>query len=295
MPVLKKITYFFKLIRYPNLFIIILTQFLTFNFLNGNHQPVINVGILLLISGSVLIAAAGYLINDFFDVEIDKINKPGKLIWNAVFSRKLIITLYSILNLIAVCFGLLLGPRIFFLFIFTIMLLALYSAYFKRIYIAGNLAVSLMLGLTVYIVWIFLPAAGFEIVFFYTSFAFISCFIREVVKDIEDIEGDSEHDCMTLPVVAGIKASKNVTLALIALLILLIESTFLYLYLTSFPNSLITAIYLNIFTILPLLMIAYRLIKATERNHYHQISNYIKIVMLTGIFSILILKINCTL
>jgi 4-hydroxybenzoate polyprenyltransferase len=290
----KKIIPFLKLIRYPNLTIIILTQLLTYYFITDWYlvHSFFPKGILLLITGSVLIAAAGYLINDFFDFNIDQINKPEKVLVNVVFSKKFVLLSYSFFNLIALLLALLIDKQIFFFFIFTIMLLLLYSAYFKRLYLLGNLVVSVTLALTVYVVWIYCPIGNFAIVLFYMSFAFLSSLIREIIKDVEDLEGDREMDCLTLPVVAGVKAARNITFIIIVFLVFLIEFSALYLYLSSSANSIFSAIYLNIFVVIPLVLIGFKLLKATERKDFHRISRYIKFVMLAGILSMISINIT---
>lgn len=291
--ILRKIIPFFKLIRYPNLAIIILTQFLTYYFITDWYlvYSLFPKGILLLIAGSVLIAAAGYMVNDLFDIDIDHINKPEKILLNVIFSKNFVIITYSLFNIIALICGLLIGKQIFFIFIFTIILLILYSAYFKRLYLLGNLVVSVMLALTVFIVWIYCPFGNFDTLLFYMSFAFLSSFIREIIKDIEDIEGDTEFDCLTLPVVAGVKAARNISLILIALLICVIEFSAFYLYLNSLANSLFFAIYLNIIVVIPLVLVGFRLLKAIEHHQYHMISRYLKLIMFAGILSMILLLI----
>jgi 4-hydroxybenzoate polyprenyltransferase len=288
---LKKIIPFLKLIRYPNLGIIILTQLLTYYFITDWYlvHSFFPKGILLLIIGSVLIAAAGYMINDFFDIGIDQINKPEKVLVNVVFSKKFVLLTYSFFNIIALLLALLIDKQIFFFFIFTIMLLLLYSAYFKRLYLLGNLLVSVALALTVYVVWIYCPVGNFSIVLFYMSFAFLSNLIREIIKDVEDLEGDRKMDCLTLPVVAGVKVARNITFIIIGFLICLIEFALLYFHYVYNINSYFTAIFLNIFVVLPLILITFRLLKANERKDFQSISRYLKLIMIGGILSMILI------
>ena len=290
--ILKNIIAFLQLIRYPNLAIIILTQFLTYYFIIDCY-PIhyfSNQGILLLIAGSVLIAAAGNIINDVFDVDIDRINKPNKVLLDKVFSKRFAIITYSIFNLVALICGMFLNPQIFFVFIFSIMLLILYSAYFKRLLLIGNLTVSILIALSVFIVWIYRPFGNFGILLFYSAFAFLSTFIREIIKDIEDIEGDEKLQCLTFPIVYGIKFARNLILFIMLALIALIEFSLMYFYVNSFENTIITAIYLNILTILPLVFIGFKLFKASTQKDFSNLSSYLKLVMIAGIISITTLK-----
>jgi 4-hydroxybenzoate polyprenyltransferase len=294
--ILKKIIPFFKLIRYPNLAIIILTQLLTYYFIT-DWQLLLSgysSGIVLLVLGTVLIAAAGYMINDLFDVDIDRINKPEKVQVNTIFSKNFVIITYSLFNLIALLCGLLIGKQIFFIFILTIMLLILYSAYFKRLYLVGNLVVSIMLALTVYVIWIYFPVGNFEMLLFYMAFAFISSLIREIVKDMEDIDGDQVMDCLTLPVVLGVKAAKNISLYLIVFLICIIESALIYFHFGTDLNTLFGTIFLNIFVVLPLIRICFKLNNAGNQKDFHNISSYLKLIMIAGILSMIAFNIAIT-
>jgi 4-hydroxybenzoate polyprenyltransferase len=292
--ILKKILLFFKLIRYPNLGIIILTQLLTYYFLTNWQlaHSVFPKGVVLLISGSVLIAAAGYMINDLFDIEIDRINRPDKVIINNNFSKNFVIITYSFFNIIALICGIIIGKQIFILFIFSIMLLLLYSAYLKKLLLSGNLIVSILLALSVFIVWAYCPAGNFEMILFYSAFAFMSSLIREIIKDIEDIEGDKQLKCTTLPIVAGIKVAKFISFTLVLLLISLIEYSIFCFHFNKYEISIITAISLNFLTIIPLLYIGLNLLIATERKDYSMLSKYLKFIMLAGILTMLTLKIN---
>ena len=129
-------------------------------------------------------------------------------------------------------------------------------------------------------------------ILFYTFFAFLSSFVREMIKDIEDIEGDRKLGCTTFPIVAGIKVAKFSALILIVLLICLIEYAVLGLHFINFENSILSAILLNFLTVIPLIFIGLNLLIASERKDYSRLSKYMKLVMLTGILSIITLKIK---
>lgn len=289
--ILKKIIFFFKLIRYPNLIIIIFTQLLTFYFIT-DWQLVHSKGIILLVTGTVLIAAAGYMINDLFDIDIDLVNKPKKVLIPHVFSKQFVIVCYSLFNLVALMLGIILGKQLFFNFVLMIMLLILYSSYLKRLYLLGNLVVSFLLALSVYLVWIYCPAGNFSILSFYICFAFLISLIREIIKDIEDINGDLKFDCLTMPVVTGVKAARNVSLIIVVFLICLIEFSALYFHLYSSSNTVSNTIFLNIFVVIPLILVSFKLIKAEDGSDYHNISRYLKLIMITGLLSIISLKFN---
>ena len=231
--------WFFRLIRWPNLLIIILTQVLVrYCVINPfmkkagaiSHFPFSLFALLVLIT--VLIAAAGYIINDYFDIRIDRINKPGKMVLGKNIEPRQGILLHWVFNILAAVLGFYLAYRVGALrlgLVFPLIagILYMYSAKYKRSLLAGNVVVSLLSAMVVVMVWLFEyymirnTGAGIDlfasrisvVVWLYAAFAFMVSFVREVVKDIEDMEGDREAGCKTIPLTAGIPAARNIALA----------------------------------------------------------------------------------
>lgn len=236
----------FRLVRWHNLLIIILTQVLLQYFLITPFAEIAGIPFIsmswinfaILVIATVLIAAAGYLINDYFDVEIDLINKPERVIIGRYISKKQGLYLYWVLNIIGVAAGFHVAHRVSalslgFIFPVTAGLLWMYSLQYKRMVLIGNLVVSLLSAMPVLLVWLFnfflTKAQNPEFlvfaksintiinvsVWFYAVFAFVVTLIREMIKDIEDIDGDSAAGCQTLPLTLGIKGTKNIIFILI--------------------------------------------------------------------------------
>ena len=222
---------FLRLVRWPNLLFIALTQIL---FFFGVAEPVLEgtdyltrelyLLFWVLCASSVLIAAAGYIINDYFDLNIDLVNKPGRMVVDKSISRRWAIFLHLVFSVAGILLGFYIGLQngnwfIGFANTIVVFVLWFYSTSFKKRLLIGNILISLLTGWTVLIVYFFLifhradilnhplPADLIQkllrLALLYTAFAFIITLIREVVKDIEDIEGDRRYGCRTMPIVWG--------------------------------------------------------------------------------------------
>lgn len=305
---MKLIGSFLKLVRYPNLIYIFLTQYLIQYcvIIPLFHQydisaTLTNGWFFLLSLSTVLIAAAGYIINDYFDINIDQVNKPARIIIDRVISRRWAILWHTAFNVIGVALGFLIGweignPLLGVTQLFCSGLLWFYSTSYKRQLLIGNISVSLLTALTVLVVGFFEPQLYskinainapavyhlLRIILLYALFAFLISMIREVVKDLEDIKGDARLGCRTLPIVYGVNASKDVSYVLSWILIGLI----VFVQIIIFPHRwYFTIIYLLILVQLPLIAVIRKLKKAVSPIDFHHISSLIKLIMLTGILS----------
>src|ERR1700744_3504058 len=225
---------FFRLIRWPNLVFIFLTQLLFYYFIqlpsfgggSPQYAPALRPGLFYLLTlSSVLIAAAGYIINDYFDLNIDRVNKPDKLVVEKIIKRRSTILWHWMLSGLGVLLGFyvswkLRNPVVGLANLGCVVLLWFYSTTFKRKLLIGNIIISLLTAwviLVLYVAEIRLNAnplyretiarlLKFAIV--YSGFAFIISLIREVVKDIEDMDGDARYGCRTMPIVWGVNVAK---------------------------------------------------------------------------------------
>ena len=302
-------TIYLKLIRYKNLIFIAFAQFVmrqvvlvpilqTFGF----DATMDTTMLFLLITATVLIAAGGYVINDYFDVKIDFINKPDKQIVGNEISRHKAMLLHQILTGSGVVCGLLLAffARSFTLaFIFIVIpgLLWFYSASYKRQFLIGNLVIAFISAITILIVGIaqlaFLQKEYGSLVFetpipthFYAwiggfaLFSFLLTLIREIIKDVEDEKGDREMECRTLPIKWGIKKTKLFLYCLTALtVILLLLANFYFIH---FDGTL-TLRYILFGIILPFIALCYLIYKAIVKTDFHQASNLSKVIMFIGV------------
>lgn len=251
---------------------------------------------LTLCLSTVLIAAAGYMINDYFDMGIDTINKPHKVTIEKVFSRRTIISWHILLNVLALLMAAYvfieyLKLRFLLIQLFSISLLIVYSTTLKRKLGIGNLSIACLTALTVFSVGVYDPEFNvfdfgerpIQVFWLYIAFAFFITLIREIVKDIEDMKGDSTQQCQTIPLVWGITKAKQIVYGIAGVLMALIM---LALYLKANPSVYLGFIWL-IGIVLPLLFVLNLLKKANTSRQFHSISSYLKWVTLIGILSML--------
>lgn len=269
---------FVRLIRIQNLIIIVLTQYLAVLYLLDGIS-FFNFKLFLLSFSTVLLAASGYIINDYYDVKIDYINKPEKVIVGKVLKRRVVLFWHSFLNLSAVAIGFYLSWRIGLIHFSAAFLLWLYSNQLKRLPLIGNLIVAALSGLSISIVAIYFQQKP-TLVHTYALFAFAISLIREIVKDMEDWKGDANFGCKTLPIIWGIRKTKVFLYVLIVLFYILIF------YMTQFLENDILYFYFSGLTLFVIYFI-HRLRYADTIKHYGFLSNFCKVIMLSGILSML--------
>ncbi|MCX6172109.1 MAG: geranylgeranylglycerol-phosphate geranylgeranyltransferase [Flavobacterium sp.] len=301
---------FLKLIRYQNLLMLAFMQ-LIFRYGYLKYQDVYlflnDFQYSLLVLSSVLIAGAGYIINDIMDQETDNDNKPKKIIIGKSISESMGYNIYFLMNVTGVGIGFYLAniiqkPTFGGVFIIIVTLLYLYATSFKKMLLIGNIIVALLVGLSILIIGLFdlLPLTYevnrnemgkyFSVLMDFAIFAFVINFIREIVKDMEDIYGDTNQGMNTLPIVIGIKKTNKVVFILG-----IITTVFILLYTNDyFMNSKLyfLVIYMLIFIISPLVFFSIKIWNAISKKDYHFLSNVLKWVMFFGILSLGIITLN---
>ncbi|WP_026838757.1 geranylgeranylglycerol-phosphate geranylgeranyltransferase [Gillisia sp. JM1] len=293
---------FLKLVRAPNLLMILFTQVLIkYGLFNsfGISITLSGLGFSLLVLASICIAAAGNIINDIYDLETDRINKPEKVLIGTKISINTANTLYIVLSIVGVGSGFYLSnvigkPEFSAIFIIISALLYLYATYLKYIMVVGNLVISALVAFSIIIVGLYdlLPAITaenqqtqstiFSIILDYALFAFLLNWLREMVKDQEDIKGDYKAGRNTLPVAIG---SKRANLAIFLVGLLPLSAVIYYLYNYLFEN-LWAVLYALIFIVAPLLYFLINIWTAETKKDYYKLSSLLKIIMLLGIVSL---------
>ena len=303
---MKEISAYLKLIRYTNLLIIVLTQYFFRYFVilplyraEEVIPPTSNLFFLCLVLSTVFIAAAGYAINDYFDMRVDHINKPDKMLLGKVIPRRMAILIHGVFT----------GLGIFLSFVAAFMIgswklgffsiviaytLWQYSFKFKASFITGNVVIALFSAFVIFIVWLFELYAQMNtgqalilgkkfFTFFmlaYMFFAFITSLIREIIKDIEDIEGDTRIGCNTIPIKLGIQKAKTISYVLTVLNML-----FLGILALKFFSRLDLLSYYFIFLIFLFGYLILLIKRAKEKADYSYTSIYIKVIMFAGLLS----------
>ena len=300
---------FLRLVRWVNLLFILLAQGLfryiilvpVFHYYGA--EPALSDSLFALLAlSTVLIAAGGYIINDYFDIKIDQVNKPGRMVVDRLLSRRRAMLAHWLCSGSGIVVGVLVALAIgrwhlAALHIGAAILLWFYSTNFKRMPLVGNIVVAFLTGLVIAIVALFeiwilhrpealdAPAAMvWAYVLVYGGFAFLISMVREIVKDIEDLPGDAGHHAITLPVAAGVRNAKVVASGFgIGLLVLAV----LLLALEDVRSNIVLVLYGLMAVVLPMLAILFLLVRADRQTHYRTLSALVKSVMLAGILSML--------
>jgi 4-hydroxybenzoate polyprenyltransferase len=320
---------FLRLIRWQNLLIVLLTMLLMRYGVIAPLISKISVVLLdgtgeetpmllqfpwyyfaLLVIATIFITAGGYVINDYFDIKTDLINK-GKVIVGTKIPRRQAMMWHNIFNIAGVAIGFFISWQTGYIWLGTLFLvvsglLYFYSASYKRQFLIGNIIVAVLTAMVPLLVvfyewpWLYkyysanainMPDIGF--VFYWSGgfalFAFITTLTREIIKDIEDFEGDIAYGRNTVPVIIGVLSSKIISVCLIIITIVL-----LYLVWYFFVNDTITLVYLSVFIVLPLLFVVYKVVMSRNKNHLHMAGSVMKLAMLTGILYAVVVKVILT-
>ncbi len=256
----------------------------------------------LLISSTILIAAGGYLINDYFDIAIDTVNKPRRALLIKELGKHRLIKwhiFFTVLGLVlAIITAYQMGKlRLIGFQVFSIICLFLYSFVLKKKLLLGNLIISI-LSVTSFIL---LPIYAYKSILYIhlasmmppsllylfeavCVFTFALTFIREIIKDCEDVIGDVKHDCKTLPIVIGTHRSNYV------IIVLCVVSMILYYHFYSIllHSGILCSIAFLLFEVF-MLILCVNIFKAKTSKDYAQASNFVKLLMAYGLFTSILL------
>ena len=286
---------------------VFLSMFLTKYFLIESFisTPLLSdIDFIILTTSILLITMGGYLINDIYDIESDKINKPGKVYISTIISIKSGLFLYFLTSITGLILGFYLSinknlNHLSGFFIVTVILLFIYTKILKKLPLIGNIIVALLVSLPIFLVYefdhsmisikdIFDNLFLSIIIFFYLLFAFLTTLIREIIKDLQDIKGDNKFKLKTLPIMIGNKRTVNFVVFLSFLLQLLL----LLVLIDSFKNDYYLILIFSITLSLLVAYLIYKLRVPFKNNPYQLLSSLMKIIMLVGVLSMTIFKFN---
>lgn len=291
--------------RWKNVLMILLIQYLFKYFLFEKYNIEVSLDDLhfgLLALSTLFVAIAGYIINDVNDIKADIINKPDRLYVDKKITRGNAQYLFLGFNSVGLLIGMYLSYYIghtsyFIIYVLTSLLLYQYAKYLKKMVFVGNITVSLIIFLCILMPAVFdiAPATNgynidtqteiFYIFLVYGIFGFLLTFIREIIKDMEDIEGDKSMGAKSFPIVLGEKKTKFITFVISLLIIIGLS----FMMITFFNSQKILVFYILFTVFLPFIYFLLKLFRSENKRDFHFLSSVLKMIMLTGMLSLLML------
>lgn len=288
---LLKLLSLFSVVRGYNILLIILAQYLASIYILSPNLPlrqvVFDSNLLAIVLATAMVIASGYIINNFYDAEKDLINKPHKTMLDRLVSQRFKLSTYFLLNFLAVFVASYVSFKAVVFFSAYIFGIWFYSHKLKKMAFVGNF-ISATLAITPFFV-VFVYYRNFEtVIFVHALFLFLLILAREMIKDLENIKGDIAQNYKTIPVILGVKFSKY----LIAVLILL---TLIPSLLLIFKFDVGKMMYFFVGCIFLLILFLVLLFKSDAKIHYVWLHNILKFIIISGVFSILLIDINLVL
>lgn len=281
----------FSVVRGYNILMIILAQYLASIYILAPHLPLRKVvfdgNLFVIVLSSALVIAAGYIINNFYDAEKDLINKPRKSMLDRLVSQRTKLSTYFVLNFLSVFFASYVSFKAVVFFSAYIFGIWFYSHKLKKVPFLGNF-VSATLAIAPFFA-VFVYYKNFDtVIFVHALFLFLLILAREMIKDLENMAGDMAQNYKTIPILYGAKFSKTCISILIGLTLLpaflLIEYFdvgYMYLYFIG-----------CIFFLLGFLIL---LVRSNSKKHYVWLHNILKLIIILGVFSILLINVDLVL
>ncbi len=251
------------------------------------REVVFDVNLFVIVLASALVIAGGYIINNFYDAEKDLINRPTKTMLDRLVSQNTKLSAYFVLNFLSVLFASYVSFRAVLFFSAYIFGIWLYSHKLKKIPLLGNF-VSATLAIAPFFA-VFVYYKNFEtVIFVHAIFLFLLILAREMIKDLENMVGDMAQNYKTIPILYGTRVSKwciailtAFTLIPAILLVYKFDVGYMYFY---FIGS-----------ILLLILFIVLLWKSDAKLHYIWLHNILKLIIVVGVFSILLIDIHLVL
>lgn len=290
--VLLKLASLFSVVRGYNILILFIAQYLASIYILAPEKPLrevlFDVNLFVLVIACTFAIASGYLINNFYDAEKDLINRPHKTLLDNYISQKTKLAIYFILNFLSVILASYVSFKAVIFFSLFIFFLWLYSHKLKKYPFIGTLVASILAITPFFAVFVYYH--NFDMVIFvHATFLFLIISIRELTKDLENLKGDLTQDYHTIPVVYGIKVSKVILSLLVALTLvptlILISNKFEIGYMH----------YYFLLSFILMIIFLFFLWKSSSKLQYTLLHNLLKLIIVIGVFSILLIDIDVVL
>ena len=301
---------FLNLIRFPNLLMIAFTQYvmryaviMPLAQLHGVEFQLSGLTFFCVVFSTICTAAAGYAINDYFDVKTDKINRPGKVVVGKTIARRKAVMTHIILCVTGVLLGGYVTWRagiheLVLVYLVIAGMLWLYSSIYKRQFLIGNIIVALFFALVplmalldippiyrVYNTFLLENDINLNFAIFWilgvAAFAFLISLSHQIIKDAEDFEGDAAYGCRSLPIVMGDRYAKWTIIAINAAIVVMIGLMY-HFFLCQLAGT-FTFFYMLLLLVIPIIFISWKILNATASDDYRRAGKQMKWVMLAGI------------
>lgn len=281
-----KIFSFFSVVRGYNIFVIALAQYLAAIFILSPELRALDIildyQLFILVVASSLTIASGYIINNFYDAKKDLINRPRKVMIDRLVSQQTKLKVYFVINFIVALISFIVSWRAMLFFSVYIFLIWFYSHKLKKYPIVGNITASVLAVLPFFGILLYYKNF-YQVIFAHAVFLYLLILIREIIKDLENIEGDLSSNYRTIPVLFGEKTAKNL------ILVLTISTVIPVYYLVDVFN----VGYMDIYFYASLLILIFFLIllgKAKTKPQYLKLHFILKFIIVAGVFSIVLIE-----
>lgn len=288
---LLKLLSLFSVVRGYNILMVTLAQYLASIYILSPNLPlrkvVFDLNLFFIVIASAMVIAGGYIINNFYDAEKDRINKPTKSTLDRLVSQRFKLTTYFLLNFLAVFAASYVSFRAVFFFSAYIFGIWFYSHKLKKVPFLGNF-VSASLAIAPFFA-VFVYYKNFEpVIFVHAIFLFLLILAREMIKDLENMTGDLAQNYKTIPIIYTARVSK-IGIAILVLLTLIPS----FLLITKFDIGLMHYYFIGCIVLLVLFLIL--LLKSQTKKHYVWLHNILKFIIIVGVFSILLIDVDLVL
>ncbi|MEN8126064.1 MAG: geranylgeranylglycerol-phosphate geranylgeranyltransferase [Bacteroidota bacterium] len=287
----KKTPFYYKflsmlsVVRGYNIFIIVLAQYLAAIFIFSPEKPLkeilLNLDLYFIVLATTCVIAAGYIINNFYDIKKDAINKPIKTRIDSFVGQKTKLNIYFLFNFIGVIFAFLVSWRAALFFSIYIFLIWLYSHKLKKFPLTGLFSAAILAILPFFAIFVYYKNFS-EIIFTHAAFLFFVLMIRELIKDLENIKGDVAQNYTTIP----IKYGEYFTKLLITILVLLTLDPIYFLW--KYPEIGLMKYYFY-FVGIAFVIFTVLLWKASAKKDYLILHNIIKLIIVIGVLSLMLI------
>jgi len=283
---LKKIASFFSVIRGYNIWVIAMAQYLSAIFILAPEKRALDIildwRLFLIVVASTLTIASGYIINNFYDAKKDLINRPKKAMIDRLVSQETKLKVYFTINLIVALLMFFISWRAVLFFSAYIFLIWFYSHKLKKIFLVGNITASVLAVLPFFGILMYYKNF-YEVIFAHATFLFLLILIRELIKDLENIEGDLITDYKTIPVVFGDKMAKSI-ISILAI------STLIPIY---FLVEIYDVGYMDVYfylSLITLLFFVIQLWNVNSKSAYLKLHFLLKFIIVAGVFCIVLIE-----